>query len=307
MIANRLKKNLKKRKPWLNENIEAFRLYDRDIPEYPFIVEVFQNHAVVWKKTDEAIDKGKEHHFTELLEAIEEVLAIEKSHIHIKERARQTGLEQYEKLGRKGISFPIKEFKAQYLVNLEDYLDTGLFLDHRPLRKEIQKLNGKLGKTMLNLFCYTASVSVSAALAGYKTTSIDMSKTYLEWGKKNFDLNNLNSNEHLFLREDVLAWLRDEKRKEKFDLIFFDPPTFSNSKKMEETFEVEKDHVWMIEACMAILKVDGLLYFSNNKRKFKMSYTLISRYNVVDISEKSIPPDFHYQKIHHLFKLRHKI
>ncbi len=304
MITNRLKKNLKNRKPWLNQNIEAFRLYDRDIPEFPFIVEVFLNHAVVWKKTDENIDKGKEHHFSKLLVAIEEVLGIDKDHIHIKERARQSGQEQYEKLSKKGNNFSVQEYSAKYIVNLDDYLDTGLFLDHRPLRKEIQKIKDADGKKMLNLFCYTASVSVAAALAGFETTSVDMSKTYLEWGKKNFELNDISTEKHLFLREDVLAWLR-EKKSEKYDLIFFDPPTFSNSKKMEETFEVEKDHIWMIDACMNLLKEDGLLYFSNNKRKFKMDDKVISNFEVVDITEKSIPPDFHDQKIHHLFKIRH--
>jgi len=305
MIANRLKKNLKSRKPWLNEKIEAFRLYDRDIPEYPFIVEIFQNKAVVWKKTDEHIDKGKEHHFSELIDAIEEVMAIEKENIYIKERSRQSGLEQYEKLDRKKHYFSINEYNAKYLVNLNDYLDTGLFLDHRPLRKDIQKLKNAENKKMLNLFCYTGSVSVSAALSGHITTSIDMSKTYMEWTKENFKENGINLDQHQFIREDVLAWLRGEDQS-KYDLIFFDPPTFSNSKKMEETFEVEKDHIWMIKACMEKLNPGGLLYFSNNKRKFKLDNDLENKFLVQDVTEKSIPHDFHDKKIHHLFKIRHK-
>lgn len=305
MIANRLKKNLKSRKPWLNEKIEAFRLYDRDIPEYPFIVEIFQNKAVVWKKTDEHIDKGKEHHFNELIDAIEEVMAIEKENIHIKERARQTGLDQYEKLDRKRNYFTVEEYNAKYLVNLDDYLDTGLFLDHRPLRKDIQKIKDGEAKKMLNLFCYTGSVSVSAALSGFITTSIDMSKTYLEWTKENFKENQIELGQHRFIREDVLAWLKSESD-EKYDLIFFDPPTFSNSKKMEDTFEVEKDHVWMIKSCMNRLTPEGLLYFSNNKRKFKLSDKIEKDFLVQDVTEKSIPPDFHDKKIHSLFKIRHK-
>jgi len=305
MIQNRLKKNLKSRKPWLNEKIEAFRLYDRDIPEYPFIVEIFKDQAVVWKKTDEQIDKGKEHHFHELLEAIEEVMGISKESIHIKERNRQSGAEQYEKLNRKKDTFTINEFKAQYLVNLHDYLDTGLFLDHRPLRKEIQKLKDAQDKSMLNLFCYTGSVSIAAALAGFKTTSIDLSKTYLDWTSQNFEANRIDHKHHQIIRADVLDWLKQDIQ-QTYDLIFFDPPTFSNSKKMEDMFEVEKDHIWMIKSCMNRLNPDGVLYFSNNKRKFKLAPEIGEEYEVFDITEKSIPPDFHDKKIHHLFKIGHK-
>lgn len=305
MIQNRLKKNLKSRKPWLTEKIEAFRLYDRDIPEYPFIVEIFKDQAVVWKKTDEQIDKGKEHHFQELLEAIEEVMGISKKSIHIKERNRQSGAEQYEKLNRKKDTFTVNEFKAQYLVNLHDYLDTGLFLDHRPLRKEIQKIKDAKDKSMLNLFCYTGSVSIAAALAGFKTTSIDLSKTYLDWTSQNFEVNQIDQKHHQIIRADVLDWLKQDIQ-QTYDLIFFDPPTFSNSKKMEETFEVEKDHIWMIKSCMNRLNPKGVLYFSNNKRKFKLAQEIKEEYEVFDITEKSIPPDFHDKKIHHLFKIGHK-
>lgn len=305
MIKNRLKKNLKSRKPWLNEKIEAFRLYDRDIPEYPFIVEIFKDQAVVWKKTDDQIDKGKEHHFQELLEAIEEVMGISKENIQIKERSRQSGAEQYEKLNRKKDTFTVNEFKAKYLVNLHDYLDTGLFLDHRPIRKEIQKMKVAQDKSMLNLFCYTGSVSIAAALAGFKTTSIDLSKTYLDWTSQNFEVNQIDQKHHQIVRADVLDWLKQEID-QTYDLIFFDPPTFSNSKKMEDTFEVEKDHIWMIKSCMNRLNPDGVLYFSNNKRKFKLASEIREEYQVFDITEKSIPPDFHDKKIHHLFKIGHK-
>lgn len=305
MIQNRLKKNLKSRKPWLTEKIEAFRLYDRDIPEYPFIVEIFKDQAVVWKKTDEQIDKGKEHHFQELLEAIEEVMGISKESIHIKERNRQSGAEQYEKLNRKKDTFTVNEFKAQYLVNLHDYLDTGLFLDHRPIRKEIQKIKDAKDKSMLNLFCYTGSVSIAAALAGFKTTSIDLSKTYLDWTSQNFEVNQIDQKHHQIIRADVLDWLKQDIQ-QTYDLIFFDPPTFSNNKKMEETFEVEKDHIWMIKSCMKRLNPNGVLYFSNNKRKFKLAQEIKEEYEVFDITEKSIPPDFHDKKIHHLFKIGHK-
>ncbi|MCO4795299.1 MAG: class I SAM-dependent methyltransferase [Bacteriovoracaceae bacterium] len=304
MIKNRLKKNLKRRKPWLNEKIEAFRLYDRDIPEYPFIVEIFKEHSVVWKKTDIIIDKEKSHHFDELIEAIQDVMGIEKEKIHIKERTKKSGQDQYEKLAKTQSTFPVKEYELEYLVNLEDYLDTGLFLDHRPLRQEIQKMNGT-GR-MLNLFCYTGSVSVAAAKAGFQTYSIDLSKTYLEWARENLKLNDFDREDHILLNTDVLEWLEKEKDMVPFDLIFFDPPTFSNSKSMKRTFEVEKDHLWMIDKCMELLSKDGVLYFSNNKRKFKLDNILLEKYLIKDKSEKSIPQDFHDRKIHNLFEVRHR-
>jgi 23S rRNA (cytosine1962-C5)-methyltransferase/23S rRNA (guanine2445-N2)-methyltransferase / 23S rRNA (guanine2069-N7)-methyltransferase len=220
----------------------------------------------------------------------------------IKKRERQEGLKQYEKLDQKDQTFTVKESQATFKVNLYDYLDTGLFLDHRPMRQKIYKTVS--GKKFLNLFCYTGSVSVFAALAGAKTTSVDMSQTYLGWAQENFALNNIPSDQHSFINANVLEWLDRNQGKPAFDVIFLDPPTFSNSKKMTDSFDVERDQELLVNECMSMLEPGGVLYFSNNKRKFHLSPAIKEQYKVRDITEESIPQDFHDKKIHVCFEIR---
>ncbi|HWU43480.1 MAG TPA: class I SAM-dependent methyltransferase, partial [Bdellovibrio sp.] len=160
------------------------------------------------------------------------------------------------------------------------------------------------GKRFLNLFCYTGSVSVFAALGGAKTTSVDMSQTYLRWAQDNFELNEIDFGSHSFVNENVIEWLYEHRYKKAYDIIFLDPPTFSNSKKMDESFEVERDQEFLVDSCMSILRPEGILYFSNNKRKFKLSPSLMSKYKVRDISEETIPQDFHDKKIHNCFEIK---
>ncbi|WP_413289145.1 class I SAM-dependent methyltransferase [Bdellovibrio sp. HCB337] len=304
MIKNRLEKNSKKLKAWAQRNnVEAYRLYDRDIPEYPYIVDIYKDHFVVYDKTDSVKDAGKNFlpHVTEALKAL---FKTTDDKIIIKKRERQEGVQQYEKLDRREEYFPIRESQAQLLVNLYDYLDTGLFLDHRPMRQTIFK--SSQGKRFLNLFCYTGSVSVFAALGGAKTTSVDMSQTYLAWAQENFKQNQIPVSEHEFVNMNALEYLSQKQGRELFDVIFLDPPTFSNSKKMEEAFEVEKDQDFLVEKAMGLLRPEGILYFSNNKRKFKLSENILKHYQIRDISKESIPQDFHDQKIHHCFEIKNK-
>ena len=249
MILNRLLKNWKKLAPWAKrQNIEAFRLYDRDIPEFPFLVDVYADHVVVYDKTDPIKDKDK-NHLPPLIDALEKGLHFTPGKIVIKRRQRKEGTSQYEKLEDRQEFLVVREHEARLQVNLYDYLDTGLFLDHRPMRqrlfKEVKQFTATHGRApkVLNLFCYTGSVSVFAALAGAEVTSVDMSATYLEWAKRNFQLNDLNADAHRFLQEDVLAYL-DRRTPEKYDFIFLDPPTFSNSKRMHQDFEVENS--WLL-------------------------------------------------------------
>ncbi|MGZ3772515.1 MAG: class I SAM-dependent methyltransferase [Pseudobdellovibrionaceae bacterium] len=304
MIKNRLEKNLKKLKPWASRHqIEAYRLYDRDIPEFPFIVDIYKNHYVIYDKSDAVKDKDK-NHLPLLTEALKNIFKCEDTNLVIKKRERQEGLKQYEKLSDQNETFFVRESQALLKVNLYDYLDTGLFLDHRPMRQKIFKLGNE--KRFLNLFCYTGSVSVFAALAGARTTSVDMSQTYLRWAQDNFELNKIGLSEHSFINADVLEWLQENKDKRNFDLIFLDPPTFSNSKKMDNNFEVERDQEFLVDSCMSMLAPNGLLYFSNNKRKFKISEKILSTYTVRDISEETIPQDFHDKKIHNCFEIRMK-
>lgn len=301
MIKNRLEKNYKKLKSWAERaQIEAYRLYDRDIPEYPYIVDIYKDHFLIYDKSD--LRDVEKNHLPHVQDALKALFKCDDSKIVIKKRERQEGLKQYEKLDAKEETFVVRESQALLKVNLYDYLDTGLFLDHRPMRQKVFK--SVKDKKFLNLFCYTGSVSVFAALGGATTTSVDMSQTYLRWAQENFQLNNLDPAKHNFINADVLEWLRTTKLPNTFDVIFLDPPTFSNSKKMDEAFEVERDQEFLVESCMNMLRPEGILYFSNNKRKFKISPAVLAKYKVKEITTESIPQDFHDKKIHNCFEIR---
>lgn len=301
MIRNRLEKNLKRLVPWaLRNRYEAFRIYDRDIPEYPFILDKYGDRFLIHDRT-EAIDEGKGRE-TEFFEALRSLFPKSEEKWFLKKRERQEGLRQYEKLSDSGRRFQIREGEALFWVNLQDYLDTGLFLDHRPLRQRMKKIAA--GKRMLNLFCYTGSVSVLAALGGARTTNVDLSKNYLQWGRDNFALNGLDPEKHSWIAEDALEYLSKDSGSERFDVIFLDPPTFSNSKRMERDFEVEKDQVFLIESCLRRLAPGGEFFFSTNKRKFRLAEEVRSVARVSDLTEDSIPQDFHDRKIHQCFRLQ---
>lgn len=302
MIKNRLEKNFKKLKTWAErQKIEAWRLYDRDIPEYPFIVDIYKDHYLVHDKSDFIKDKDK-NHLPHIVDALKTLFKCSEEHIVIKKRERQEGLNQYEKISAKNETMVVRESQALLKINLYDYLDTGLFLDHRPMRQKVYKTTAD--KDFLNLFCYTGSVSVFAALAGARTTSVDMSQTYLRWAQENFSLNQIDPKDHHFINENALEWLQLHHQDKSFDVIFLDPPTFSNSKKMTESFEVERDQVFLVDSCMQMLKPGGVLYFSNNKRKFKIDPIILQKYQVKDLTEESIPQDFHDKKIHNCFEIK---
>ncbi len=306
MIQNRIEKNNKKLQAWADKNqIEAYRVYDRDIPEFPFILDRYKDFFVIYDKSQK-IDEEK-NHLPLMIEATKKYFNTTDERIIIKKRQKQKGLEQYQKLDEKNEKIVIKENGIPLFVNLWDYLDTGLFLDHRPIRYQILKKSK--AQKFLNLFCYTGSVSVMAAMGGALTYSVDMSKNYLEWAKENFELNKLPSKNHFFYEEDVLQFIEQAPQwpdfASSFDSIFLDPPTFSNSKSMKTDFDVERDQDLLIKQVMKLLKPDGILYFSNNKRDFKLSTELKTLYRIKDITAQTIPIDFHDQKIHHCFEVRY--
>ncbi len=307
-IVNRIKKNLRARKTII-KNTSAYRLYDRDIPEYPYIIDIFNDYAVVYekgKKIDESdaaqIELQKKHQ-AHLVTAIKENLGLPRANIILKKRKRQKGKEQYETLAKKNKRISVTENDMKFWINLYDYLDPGLFLDHRPLR-EIIKQQAKQ-KKLLNLFAYTGSISIAGAVGGATVTTVDMSKTYLTWAVDNFNLNQLNPDKHEFIQADVLQYIH-EVDENKFDLIVLDPPSFSNSKRMEDTFDVQRDHSKLIHPLMKALRPGGILYFSNNFRKFKLDSEIFESYNVRDITTYSIPKDFRDNKIHMCFKIMNK-
>ncbi len=297
-IANRLRKNYDRISHWAKRNqVEAFRIYDRDIPEYPFILDLYNDVGIIYDKSNPLIARDKVHF--EVFQKEVKALWPTWQHCFVKQRRRQEGQDQYERLEDKEIKTVVSEGKALFHINLSDYLDTGLFLDHRNLRYKVFKTSK--GKSLLNLFCYTGAFSVHAALGGARTTNIDMSKNYIEWAKDNFELNKIKANDHEFIVGNVMDIL--PSLSQKFDLIILDPPTFSNSKKMVESFEVERDQVMLIKACMRLLNPTGILYFSCNKRTFRLNSEVSSLYKVTNITKDTIPMDFHDLKIHHCFEI----
>jgi len=308
MFANRLKKNIKSLAKWRKKHqITAYRLYDADIPEYAVAIDVYGDWVHVQEyAAPKSIDQVKVfERLKDVIAAIPQVLEISPKRVVLKQRKRQSGTQQYEKQGHLGKFFEVNEHGARFRINLKDYLDTGLFLDHRPIRLEIQQQSS--GKDFLNLFSYTSSASVHAALGGAKsTTSVDMSATYLSWSAKNMAMNGYNDSDHHFIQADCMQWLK-KQRQPAYDLIFLDPPTFSNSKRMQDVLDVQRDHVRMIASSMRLLRNDGVLIFSNNYRKFKLDYELLGAFEIVEITQRTIDPDFKRNtRIHKCFEIRHK-
>lgn len=303
MFANRLQKNLKQLGKWVRrEGVECYRLYDADMPEYALAVDLYADWVHVQEYAPpRSIDPQKaQARLLDALAAIPQALQIDPSKIVIKRRERQVGTKQYERQDQQGRFMEVNEGGVKLLVNLTDYLDTGLFLDHRPMRLRLQR--EAQGKRFLNLFCYTATASVHAAKGGARTTtSVDLSRTYLDWARRNLALNGF-SDRHRLEQCDVMQWLEDAR--DEYDLIFIDPPTFSNSKRMEGVFDVQRDHVRLLDLAMARLAKGGVLYFSNNFRKFDLDADLAARYQVEEISAATIDPDFaRNSKIHRAWRL----
>jgi len=303
MFANRLRKNLKTLGNWAQrEGIECYRLYDSDMPEYALALDIYRDWLHVQEYAPPAsVDKARaETRFAEALSAIQSVLNIAPDKLVVKQRKRQRGSEQYHRRAESGQFIEVTEGAVKLLVNLTDYLDSGLFLDHRPLRLRLAQ--EAAGKRFLNLFCYTAAASVHAAKGGARsTTSLDMSKTYLDWAARNFARNGLAGPHHL-IQAEVMGWLAGERSE--YDLIFIDPPTFSNSKRMQGVFDVQRDHVRLIDLAMTRLAKGGVLYFSNNFRRFVLDEGLTQRYLVENITAQTLHPDFaRNQKIHQAYRI----
>ncbi|MDP3877708.1 MAG: bifunctional 23S rRNA (guanine(2069)-N(7))-methyltransferase RlmK/23S rRNA (guanine(2445)-N(2))-methyltransferase RlmL [Methylobacter sp.] len=311
MFANRLKKNLKKLSNWVKQNrISCYRVYDADLPEYAVAVDIYQG-AQTWVNVQEyeppkSIDQHKaDQRLAGLLAEIPRILKVEPEQVFLKIRRKQKSTDQYEKYGDQGRFHIIEEGGCKLLVNFEDYLDTGLFLDHRPIRRLIQQQAN--GKHFLNLFAYTGSATVHAAVGGAKsTTTVDMSNTYVNWAKKNLALN-VSEGNHEFIQADCLDWLEQQAAQpgKLYDLIFLDPPTFSNSKRMEAAFDIQTDHVQLINNAVALLAPGGVLYFSTNFRRFKIDNAALSELIVEDISAATVPEDFaRNPKIHYCWRIQ---
>jgi len=297
-FANRLTKNKKTLKNWLKkEQITCYRLYDADIPEYNVAVDIYNEYVVIHEyAAPSTVDEDKAaKRLQEVIYFTPKVLNIPTSQVVLKTRAKQKGKNQYEKVDKSKQSIVVTEYSAKLKVNLWDYLDTGLFLDHRKTRQIVaQKAKNK---TLLNLFAYTGSVSLQAALHGAsEVITVDMSKTYLDWAQDNFTLNKLSGHKYQFIQADCLQWLKNNTQK--FDVVFIDPPTFSNSKRMDDSFDVQRDHVALITDGLKALTENGELIFTNNKRNFKIDVEAMDKLGVkaIAMSEQTRDKDFQRNK-----------
>lgn len=304
MFANRLQKNMTHLKKWAKRaGVSCYRIYDADLPEYAYAIDCYDNYAVLQEyAAPSSIPPHKvQQRNLDVLQVVPEVLGIPPSHLVIKQRRQQKGKNQYQKVDKTHHAMTVQEGHAKFKVNLFDYLDTGLFLDHRPLRLKFAGLSQ--GTRFLNCFCYTATASVHAALAGAITTNVDMSNTYLQWAKDNFKLNNLDPSRHQFIQFDCMEWLMLSR--DQFDVIFLDPPSFSNSKRMKATLDIQRDHVALIKSAMRLLAEGGALYFSTNFKKFKLSAEISDKFLVQDITNETIDEDFKRNKrIHQCFVIK---
>lgn len=318
MLANRLQKNLKQLDKWARKNhISCYRLYDADMPEYAAAIDIYRGvpqdgrneqtyvHVQEYAAPKSVDEDRAAQRFAEIEMAVPFALDVPIKNISYKQRRRNKGSAQYEKLSDRptGDLITVVEGQSRLHINLWQYLDSGLFLDHRPVRDRIAQI--VKDKRFLNLFCYTATASVRAAMAGARfTVSVDMSNTYLNWARKNFALNGLSESRNRLEQADCLKWL--EENTQQFDVILLDPPSFSNSKRMEDVLDIQADHVTMIHHAMRALAEDGTLIFSNNLRSFKLDYDALKDYTIQDISAQTIDQDFQRNaKIHQCWLIKH--
>ncbi len=316
MFANRLAKNLKRLGSWAERSkISCYRLYDADMPEYAFAIDLYgivgcepaqdwlyvQEYAAPSEIEPEAVRRRR----GEVLATLPEVTGIPAERIRVRTRRKTRRGEQYPKMDEQARLHVVAESGLKFQVNFDDYLDTGLFLDHRMTRARLRERSE--GKRFLNLFAYTGTATVYAAAGGAaSTTSVDLSRTYLEWAQRNLSLNGLQSSRHSMAQADCREWLHEPAReRERYDLIFLDPPTFSNSKRMQGVLDVARDHPALLDGCARVLAPQGVIVFSTNAQRFRLAESLSERFDVRDVSAATLPLDFHRNpRIHRCFEVR---
>jgi 23S rRNA (guanine2445-N2)-methyltransferase / 23S rRNA (guanine2069-N7)-methyltransferase len=315
MFANRINKNLKHLAKWCKrQQVSCYRLYDADLPEYALALDIYhsaEHPDLRWVHVQEyeapkKIDPVKvQQRLQEALQVIAEELEVSPEQIFVKVRRKQKGAAQYEKLAAEKQFHQVMEGGHRFWVNFSDYLDTGLFLDHRTTRSMVESMAE--GCSFLNLFAYTGSVTVYAASGGaISTTTVDMSRTYLDWARRNMALNGFSGKEHEFIQANCIEWIQSVAGKRQYDLIFLDPPSFSSSKRMQATFDVQRDHVMLIRYTMQLLAHQGTLIFSNNLRSFNMDQEALNEFQIKDITRATLPKDFERNpKIHNCWNITH--
>ncbi len=308
MFANRLKKNARHLAKWARKNqLQCYRVYDADLPDYAVAIDIYGDYVHVQEYAPPAnIDPLKaSERLDEVMKVVPAVLAVAAENVVLKLRQKQRGTNQYEAQAALRQRFEVEENSLRFWINLTDYLDTGLFLDHRITRQMLAET--ARNKTFLNLFAYTGSATVYAAAGGAKsTTTVDMSNTYLGWAKDNMQLNGFVGEQHRYIRADILAWLDEQSTGDlRFDLIFVDPPTFSNSNKMEGVFDIQRDHITLLQKIAGLLTAEGEIFFSTNRRDFRLDTEALTGLQIKDISKATLPVDFERNpKIHYCWRIR---
>lgn len=291
-FINRLRKNVRHLSRWADrEGISCYRLYDADLPDYAVAIDRYEQWLHVQEYAPPArIDPDlARQRLDQVLAVLPAVLELPADQVFLKVRERQKGANQYQKQAEDGRFYEVREGPARFWVNFTDYLDTGLFLDHRLTRHRLGELAP--GRRFLNLFGYTATATVYAALGGAAaTTTVDLSPTYLDWARRNLELNDISGARHQLIQADCLQWLA--RARDRYDLIFLDPPTFSNSKRMDATFDVQRDHVTLLQQALHLLAEHGVLIFSTNRRKFKLDQAALADWQIEDWSRRTLPLDF---------------
>jgi 23S rRNA G2069 N7-methylase RlmK/C1962 C5-methylase RlmI len=309
-FKNCIRKNTQHLRKWAKRTqTNAFRLYDREMHHYPLAIDFYAGRFCVhyFAKRSES-EEDHQSIVRETNETLESLFGTPANLIFWRQRIRRERTEQYEKVNHAQNFFSVLEYGLKFKVNLLDYLDTGLFLDHRETRQRVAALSK--GKRVLNLFAYTCSFSVFAAAAGaFSTKSVDMSNIYTAWGRDNFILNSLTLENNEIIRADCLKFIKEEARSlRKYDLIILDPPTLSRSKKMDQLFDIQVDYLWVLSTTLKLLAPGGHLFFSTNSRRFTFDRTPFQDlYSIQDISAKTIPLDFHDPHIHRCWQITHKI
>lgn len=310
IFRNRLRKRFKHIRKWARRSgVSCYRLYDRDIPEVPLVVDRYEDWLLVgeYHSPHKELPGPSDLYREAMVEAAAEAVGIPRERVFYKRRKRMAATEHYERQGSESVTTVVRESGLSFEINLSDYIDVGLFLDHRPTRTRVHDLVGEYRTQgpvrVLNLFSYTASFSVYAADAGAVTTSVDLSKTYTNWARRNFQLNDIAPDEHRLITADVPTYLEQEAhRGSQYELIIADPPTFSASKRTEHTFSVQRDHGALLGSCSALLATGGRVLFSTNMRSFRLN-DLPEWLSAEDISQETIPEDFRNRRIHYAWLL----
>ena len=304
MFVNRLKKQARHLRKWPNRGITCYRLYDKDIPEIPLAVDWYDGklHIAEYERPTDRTPAKHADWIDFITAKAADALEVSQKFLFVKRRQKQKGSQQYEKFSNRQVEFTVRENDLNFKVNLSDYLDTGLFLDHRNTRKMVAKES--FAKRVLNLFAYTGSFSVYAAEAGARSvTTVDLSNTYIDWARQNFQLNDIKLRDcYKFVRDDVMKFLEYHKPGKFYDLAVVDPPTFSNSKKNEDIFDVQRDYVEMLNKLITMMSPGGVIYFSNNYRRFKFEEDKINA-SCREITKQTIPEDFRNKRIHRCWRI----